>query len=80
MLTNVDRNETHTIQKVTSPKMDVHFQTIETAKIGKGGQATPFDTLMAARTAIGKTIRHPVKETAKASSYAEQCTGYSKSK
>ncbi len=79
MLQIVDRTSKHTIHKVTTPKLDVHFQTIETDLIGKGGQATAFATLHAARESVGKVIRHPAKDTAPARSYAQQQKGFSKS-
>lgn len=78
MLQVVDRTDTHTIQKVTGPKIAAYYQTIKTAMIGKGGQAEAHVSLRDAREAIGKVISHPVRDTAASKSYADQCSGYSR--
>ena len=84
MLRKIDHTDTHTIQKVShadkrAPNgMRVHFQTIETALIGKGGVAVEHPTLKAAREAVGKVLTPPVVETAPARSYAEQNKGYAR--
>ncbi len=75
MLRTIDRTATHSIQKVTSPA-GVSYQTIETAKIGRGGEAIKHNSLHAARLAVGKVISHPARETAGRHRYPEQATGY----
>ena len=60
MIRVIDRSNTHTIQKVshnTKKGLRVHYQTIETALIGKGAHAVEHPTLREAREAIGKVER-----------------------
>jgi len=75
MLRVVDRTSTHTVQKITDVKGLVHYQTIQTAMIGKT-LADVHTTLQQAREAVGKIVASPGKETASKSAYPEQQKGY----
>ena len=55
MLTQVDKCETHLVQKITNfdRTQVIRFQTVPVDSVGNSKTVEPFDTLQAAREAVG---------------------------